>query len=310
MANISVTEIADGIQNAVAQSSLPRLRSRVVMPRLANRDFDTEVAKYGQIVTVTKRGTVSRQAKAEDTDVTLQEPADTKVQVTLDKFYDVSFVMEDIAKAFAKPNYFEGYANDAIEVLAEGVEADLLALATGFSTTHSVGAYTNWGYDDIIDIRKKLVAAKAPKNQPMNLVIDETAYATLLKDTQVMSAEKVGDNVALRQASEGLSVSTMDMKRFGMDIYEHTEINAAGSPSTCTALAFSRDALTLVSRPLELINGTSVEMRTVTDPVSGLVFRIIVGYDQYKKGIVFSADTLYGVAELRDELGVKVTYTV
>ena len=309
--NITVTEIADGIQNAILKTSLPRLRSKVVMPRLVFRDADSEVSKQGQTVTITKRGTVSRTAKSADTDITLVSPADDKVTITLDKFYDVSFAMEDIAKAFSKVDYFDGYANDAIEVLAEGVESDLLSLASSFSTsTHDVGALSDWDKDDIIDIRKLLVANKAPKLSSKNLIIDESAFAKLLKDSNLTSAEKVGDQVALRNASEGLDVSSQDMRRFGVDIYEHTEIDASGSPSTYTALAFSKDALALVSRPLDTVGaGLGVEQRIVTDPVSGLVFRITIGYDQYKKAMVFSADCLYGVGILRDELGVKVTYT-
>jgi hypothetical protein len=80
-----------------------------VLARLVARDWDNDVASYGHAVKIPIRGTVSANAKAADTAITLNAPTDTNYTVTLDQHYEVSFIIEDVARLQARPDYLNGY---------------------------------------------------------------------------------------------------------------------------------------------------------------------------------------------------------
>ena len=101
MANITTSEVGDSLATIIAAEALGRLRSNSVLSRLVARDWDNEVASYGQIVKIPFRGSLSVNDKAANTNYTLQTPDDSAVSVTLNKHKEVSFVIEDIAKALA-----------------------------------------------------------------------------------------------------------------------------------------------------------------------------------------------------------------
>ena len=52
MANITTSEVGDSLATIIAAEALGRLRSNSVLSRLVARDWDNEVASYGQIVKI------------------------------------------------------------------------------------------------------------------------------------------------------------------------------------------------------------------------------------------------------------------
>src|SRR5689334_20516988 len=133
MANITITEVGDSLATIVAAQALGRLRSNTVLANLVARDWDNEVAQHGQVVRIPVRGSLSVNDKAANTNYTLQTPNDSKVDVTLNKHKEVSFVIEDIAKALARPDFLMGYIDDAVIAIGEQVDADIAALYSGLS---------------------------------------------------------------------------------------------------------------------------------------------------------------------------------
>src|SRR5438067_1662619 len=133
MANITTTEVNDGIATIIAKAALGRLRSNAVLANLIARDWDDEVATYGETVQIPFRGSLSVNDKAANTNYTLQTPADTKVSCQLSKHKEVSFVIEDLARALARPDYLMGYIDDGVIAIAEQIDADIAALYSGLS---------------------------------------------------------------------------------------------------------------------------------------------------------------------------------
>ena len=108
-----------------------------------------------------------------------------------------------------------------------------------------------------------------------------------------MSASKIGDDgTALREASLG--------RKFGMDIYTDQNIAKTGSSSQYVpSIAFHKNAMALVTRPLALPNGAS---KSAIVNYDGFGLRVVYGYDITTKSDTVSIDMLCGVKLLDDKL--------
>jgi len=297
MANITAAKVTNSTPVIVAQSALRTLSQRIQLARLVNRNYDTDVALYGQTINVTKRGALTVNDKAADATITLQNPADSKVTVTLDKHKEVSFIIEDTAKAFAKPDVLDGYTSDAADRIAEQIDRDISTLFAGFS--QSVGtAGTDLTRTTITSARQTLTTGLAPEN-PRNLIITPGQEQALLDTDGFSFANYVGGDQAFRQGNLGMA--------FGFNTWVNTQLpNGAGSPAGKVCFAMHPDAITLVMRSLPMNEAPGVYQATVQDPQTGVVLRSTVSYSTDYLGLKVTLDVLYGVAELRDSFGVRV----
>ena len=139
MANITQAEITT-LATMVAAQSLGKLKSNTVLARIVNRDYDAEVANAGKIVSVPIRGALSVNDKAANTAYTLQAVSDSSVRVTLNKHKEVSFLIEDPARAMASYDALSGYMADAVLGIAEQIDTDIAALYSSFTQTIDASA--------------------------------------------------------------------------------------------------------------------------------------------------------------------------
>lgn len=299
MANINQTLVTASTPTIVAKAALKTLKEKINLPRFVNKDYDTEVAQFGQTIDITQRGTLSVNDKAVDTAVTLQTPSDSKVSVSLDKHKEVSFLIEDPAKAFAKPDILAGYTNDASDRIAEQLDSDISSLFSSFSS--SVGtAGTDIDRTVITNARQALTENLAP-DSPRYMVITAAQEQALLDNDKFSFANYTGSDEAFRRGNLGVA--------FGFDTFVNTQLpNGAGSPAGKVNFAFTRDAIVLVTRGLGVnqVPGGGVFQSLVTDEDTGIVIRSTVSYNPDQLGIQVTLDMLYGVAQLRDEFGVQV----
>ena len=103
--NITSAELNDSIATIIAAEALGYLQANTVLAQLVSRDWDDEIAQAGQVIRIPFTGALSANDKAEGSVVTLQNAADTKVDVTLNKHKEVSFLIEDFGR---KPLHTEG----------------------------------------------------------------------------------------------------------------------------------------------------------------------------------------------------------
>ena len=105
---IGVAQLNDSTPAIVAAQALGYLKANAVFAQLVARDWDNEVVQYGGSVVIPFLGALTANDKAANTAVTLQSPADTGVTVTLNKHKEVSFIIEDIGRAVARPDVLSG----------------------------------------------------------------------------------------------------------------------------------------------------------------------------------------------------------
>lgn len=285
----------------IAQEGLRQLRKELVMTKRINRDYDSEVASYGKTVQVPVFGSLTANDKTPGSGVTTQNLTSSSVPVTLNKHKEVTFVIEDIDRALSRGDLLSGYGASAVKALAEKVEDDIFALYSGLS--QEIGtAGTDVTAALIRTARKTLQDANAPRSDRTLVLSTKDLNALMAADSQfLLAVQNKGDNSALAEGIIG--------RYMGFDVMESTAVPVtAGSPDKTHNLAFHKDAFGIVCRPLD--TNIPANMGAVAsiaqDPESGLAIRTILSYDADQLGVKVTMDILYGVAELRDTMGVEV----
>ncbi len=292
-------EAANSIATIVAAKALGHWKANAVLARLVARDWENAVAEFGKTVNVTKRGALSVNDKAEHGKITLQQPADSAYAITLNKHKEVSFAIEDPARAFATPDLLDGYMEDAVKVLAEQVDSDIAALYSGLSqTVDATGAAGPIAAEDFIEARRLLNAAKAPLSDRF-AVLHEDAESEYLAVEEAI-------NLSYAQSLGGALANAYTGRFVGFQTFLDQKINVAAA--VCENLFFHKYAMCLATRPLPLAEaGWGAVQKVMSEDGVGL--RVTLSYDTDLLAVKCTLDVLYGVGELEDAFGVVVKTT-
>jgi hypothetical protein len=278
-----------------AQEILSNLRNAIVLAKLVNKDYSTQVADYGGQVNVPLPVTLTAQ-DIPYTTTTSSVNLQTR-SVTLNKWKGVPIQISDLAMAQSRPDILGQLTRAAAIAIAEAIENDLFALYTAASA--SVGtAGTDVTPTVVAQARSVLVQNKVPASERKFLVLSPKDYAALLTSQNVAYAYNYGGADAIQQGR----VPTL----YGMEIYESQLVPSPEHSNTTYNLALARDAMVLVTRPLPAPQA-AVRSAVVTDDESGLAFRMTLTYQNTPQPAhILNIDVLYGVAVLRPEFLVQV----
>ena len=266
--------------------------------------------KKGDTIHVPKpiRGAAS--PKSEATAVTIQANTEQELTISVDRHFEYSRLIEDIAEVQALSSMRQFYTDDAGYQLALKVDTDLINVATGFGdgTRTASPATADWvnsnSYyaDNGADIAAYAVDTVAPTDQiednhirgliklmddadvPMDnrvLVIPPAARKQIMGIDRYVSSDFVGG----RGVESGLIGNL-----YGVDIYvssncpviETAADNSASTVDTRGCLFFHKDAIVMAEQ---------MAVRSQTQ------------YKQEYLSTLFTADTLYGVETYRPEAG-------
>jgi hypothetical protein len=271
----------------IAREALMVLRNNAVMANLVHRDYSDEfVGAVGDTITVRKPATFV--ANEYNGSINVQDATETGVDVKMDKHLDVSFAVTSKQMAMDIADFSAQLLVPAMQAFADKVDKYLIGLEAGATNrvTHASGAIAP---ADLIAARKFLTQNAAPLAD-RRFVVGATAEADLLGNELFVSAEKVGDaGTALREASLG--------RKFGMDCY--VDQNIAKSGDYVPSIAFHKNAMCLVTRPLALPMGAA---KAAIMNYDGFGLRVVYGYDMNTKTDTISIDMLCGVKLLDDNL--------
>ena len=297
----------NGTTVAVANNFIPELwRDEVIGAYKSNlvlANLVTKLSHKGKkgdtiYIPVPARGAAS--AKAANTQVVLSAATNTAITVTINKHYEYSKLIEDIAEVQALASMRKFYTDDAGFALAKQVDSDLFALAEGFqggvvggsaassqekAVIASDGATLYTGNSsnaaDITDagiraMMLKLDNADVPMDNRV-IVMPPVAANDLLGINRFTEQQFIGNGDAIKTGKIGMI--------YGVDVYISTSCPTAAGNSGAdrVGLMMHKDALVLAEQ---------VGVRSQTQ------------YKQEWLGDLFTSDTLYGVAELRNDAGV------
>jgi hypothetical protein len=212
MPNITTTvaDIGGFLPQVWAQRALDVLKANMVMARLIAKDSDYEPAFQGKTLNIPYPGTFTAQEKAADTAITPQTPTGgATVSVTLTKHKAVDFLVEDVARAQARPDLLDTYIRPAALAIAEAVESDIMALQLGLSTEKgTIGTDINAA--TIRTARQTLNDARVPP-ETRYLVVSAKDEIALLGDSSLTNYFAFSRTQGIAEGSIG--------RLYGFDVY-------------------------------------------------------------------------------------------
>lgn len=260
-------------------------------------DRSDEVREGGDTLYTPNIAELTASAKSYATAVTLQDPTDTKVTLTIDQHFESSFAIEDKEAAQAKRSYsvMERYAKGAGYAIAKKLDVAITALFPTFD--NSVGSSTANLVDS--DIRSAIALLESN-----NVDFSESAFFVspnvFWKQIQGIDKFSLAVNSPVNDPSARRPVGTL----YGQPVYLSNNIRyvvVSGSAGRYNALAHP-DAIHWATSPLGA-GGSQGGM------VGSMGIRVQSNYIPEYLSTVTTADILYGVTENRGVAGVAILTT-
>ena len=240
----------------------------------------------------------SANAKAANTQVVLQGDTHSVVNLSIDKHYEYSVVIEDITETQALSSLRRFYTDDAGYALATQVDDDLFTIMEGLQGGtvggsgaalwekaviggHGATLYTGNSSNatDITDAGiRRMILTLDNADVPMDnrsLVLPPIAMNDMLGINRFTEQAYIGDGSAIKTGKIG--------SIYGMDVYISSNCPSINSNAQRVGLMIHKDAVALVEQ---------LSVRSQTQ------------YKQEYLGDLFTSDTIYGVGELRNDGGV------
>lgn len=303
----------DQVGVAIAGNFIPELWSDEVIAaykkNLVAANLVTKinhVGKKGDTIHIPSPTRGAATAKAVNTAVTLVPGSNTSIDVSINKHFEYSQLIEDIAAVQALNSMRQFYTDDAGYALGKQVDDDLLALgvtltgAGGTSyaaSTTTTNAYvggdgttqynsTTSNASDLTDaaIRRsiqRLDDADFPMDE-RSLIITPAQKRVLLGISRFTEQAFLGDGNAIKTGKIG--------EIYGMPVYVTTNCDAGAGSS-------GADRICLLMHKSAFVFAEQMTVRTQT---------------QYKLeylGDLFTADTIYGVKTLRANGAIPLAVT-
>lgn len=293
MANVlTPAKTDDFIPEIWANRALTVLEAELHLARNVARDSDFTTAKVGDVVNIPKTGALTANQKVAGTAVTLQNPDSTGVNVTIDQHWEVSFIVDDVAKAQANQDVMDRYIGDGVKALGEKIETALASLygsLTAGNVNSGGGAIV---IGDIRTARGNLSTNRAPQSDRF-LYLSPDAINDVLGMDEFIDASKYGSNMPIQDGEFG--------KVYGFRVFESLFTQTGGSPEVTYNLYMHKNAMVLAMRALPTPKAGGVKVAVVD--YQGLMLRVLYSYNADQLGDQVTIDCLYGVSTLRPELG-------
>jgi hypothetical protein len=297
MANeITQANVAEAIAKLVAAQVLPPLENSLLMGKLVNRDFDATVQGAGDTVNIPIAPRMAATNIAETGSVTAQNPNLGNATINLSTHAEATFTIPDVTRILTAPDLVQTYAQSAVLALAEKIETDLLGTYVGFTHNTQLGATNADLTEAVIDSAETaLFNAKVPALAPKYLVVDATQYGKLRQISRFSEVQTMGSGAPIVSGEIGKLKSFFVLRSQLV-----TRIS-----SVSYHMAFSRDAIVLVSRRLPLpLPGMGVVAAYAE--ANGLGIRVLMSWNPNTLAQQFTCDVLYGYGILRATHGQTI----
>jgi len=293
------------VTRSIANNFIPELWSDEVIgaykSNLVVANLVTKIShkgKKGDTIHIPVPARGSATLKAADAEVTLIASTNTVVDVPITTHYEYSKLIEDIAEIQALSSMRKFYTDDAGYALAKQVDTDLMNLAEGFqsgaTTDKTYGsafigsgatAFTGTNEADITDagIRAFLLNldnADVPMDNRA-LIIPPVAANDLLGINRFTEQQYIGNGDAIKTGKIG--------QIYGVDVYISTNCPTVKASGGSAGSAAGTERVGMLMHKDAVVFAEQMGVRTQTQ------------YKQEYLGDLFTADTIYGVKELRND---------
>jgi len=241
---------------------------------LANlvHDYSAFVKDNGDVVNIPNLSNLTANDKVAGANVSFQAPTESSSTINVNTHKETSFLLEDITAIQANVDLNSEYTSKAGYAVAQSIDSSISALASGFSQTK--GTYnTAITTDVILDSIQLLDDADVPQDDRHFVMKPETK-----RDIIDISNYTSSDFVEGRPTQTG-KIGAL----YGVNTYMTTQIVKSGNNTN--NMMFHRDAI-----------GMAMSKQPTTKS----------WYNPAAIGYEVVTDTIFGVAEVRDDHGVLI----
>lgn len=259
-------------------------------------DRSAELSGGGSVLYTPNLTEMSANAKVNATAVTLNQPTETKITLTVDQWYEVSFAIEDREAATVKHSYAlqERYAKNAGYTIARKLESAIAALFSGFSTV--VGASTT----NITDSDIRTAIATLETNCVEGIYQGEVAFImhpnTIWRQLQNIDKFSLAINSPVNDPTAKKPAAYL----YGLPVISSNLVPNVASTNGRYNVLVHKDAIHYATAPLGAGGSMSGSM------VGSMGVRVQSHYVPEYLSTVTTADILFGVIENRDNAGVAI----
>lgn len=279
---------APWIPEVIANESMGLLGSYLNLGKTVAKDSDLGAARVGQKISIPRRGVVVAQRKVQHQDAETQQPAGDDVDVTIDQHWYVRLAEEDFTRAMQPGSVLPGYLEDAVIVLAEQIEGSLAAHASEFDNVDVPSTGDNRALRGVQLVREKMAMNKVPQLAQKFGYVHPTLITQLLQSQAFIDPKLIPNNHALTEGTVGRVAN--------FDVFEGQMVESVGSPAWYQNFFYTKNALVLASRGLEIPGaGLGVQATTVQSE-AGLAVRVLRAYDTKSMSTIGQVDVLFGTA--------------
>ena len=304
--HVTNTTAATFIPEIWSDEIIAAYKKNLVLANLVNKMNHS--GKKGDTIHIPSPTRGAASAKAASTQVTLIAATETEVQVSINKHYEYSRLIEDITDVQAQPSLRKFYTEDAGYALSKQVDDDLFALGKTFGDDNGSGSdwiHSNSFYVDgangiaayaadtvvatdlFTDLAfRELVQQLDDNDVPMEgrfLVIPPSVRNTIMGIDRYNSSDFV----------DGRGVMTGQIgSLYGIDIYVSSNCPVIETASENSADGAVKAAI--MGQKDGMVLAEQMGVRTQTQ------------YKQEFLGDLMTADTLYGVKTVRPESGLVI----
>lgn len=291
--NTTISSVANFIPEIWSDEIIATYKKNLVVANLFKKMSMT--GKKGDTIHIPSPTRGSASLKAVNTQVTLVADSVADVAVLIDKHYEYSKLIEDMAEAQALTSLRRFYTEDAGYALAKQKDTSLIQLGRAFNGGAGTAAYdtaysgadgttayvagANTGLGALTDAAIRRTIQRLDDNDvPMDgrfFLIPPSSRNTLMglaRYTEQAFVGETGNGNTIRNGEIG--------NLYGIPVFVSSNCDTTSGSTACrVALLGHKDAAVLVEQQ---------GIRTQTQ------------YKQEYLGSLFTADTIYGVKELRD----------
>ena len=273
--------------------------------------------KKGDTVHIPSPNRGSASVKAANSQVTLIAATEGDVAVAIDKHYEYSRLIEDIVEAQALSSLRQFYTDDAGYALGKQVDTDLVNVGQQFNVSTAgagnfryAGAFIGGDGSTAFDYSASAGAGNASaltaagirrtiqrlddSDVPMDnrfFLIPPNVRNTILGLSEFTTFNSVGEAGSANSIRNGMIGDI-----YGVPVYVTTNAGTAKSAADGSGTSLGRVCLMAHRDSMVLVEQVGVRSQTQ--------------YKQEYLGTLFTADTLYGVSELRNYGGVALVVPV
>lgn len=232
-----------------AQEALMVLEANMVAANLVYRDFEDEVASFGDVVNAHRPNTFVAKRKTDADEVTVQDAQATNVPVKLNQHIHVSFTIKDGEESKSFKDLVNLYLQPALSAEAQAIDEVVLGQVYEFMAYSAGKLGTNPTRSTVIAAKELMNNNKVPL-AGRNMLVSPNAEGSLLDIGEFIKANEVGDDgSALREGHLG--------RKFGYDFFMGQNVPSVATGSTTVTGAINLGAGYAVGSTVLTVDGLS-----------------------------------------------------